>query len=243
MLALSWSIMRPLGWSLWHTCWSVNIHKPHRCWVGCQKWGREGKVLKRGVNGGPERRSKNATASEDAEHPELQQQVQQNKQGPRKIGQGGGRAGTGRGSQGGAGAGKEPFRQRARKRPPAATSKREGTACLEELPRLDADFRGRLPSEAVPSRVHHPQSQPQKNVERFATVALTLQLCFPLMATNKQHIRCTALPDITAVVVCGDNRVLSDTDFFVRGWERPLKKKLLSSITPDKPTTADLLHL
>lgn len=63
------------------------------------------------------------------------------------------------------------------------------------------------------------------------------------MATNIQRISRCSFARHTAVVVCGDKSVgLSDTDFLVPGWERPLYKKLLSVIAPDKPTTADLLR-
>ena len=49
----------------------------------------------------------------------------------------------------------------------------------------------------------------------------------------------SALTDI--LMLCDDRSVgLMDSDF-VRGWERPLQKRILSAISPDKPTTSDLV--
>lgn len=61
-----------------------------------------------------------------------------------------------------------------------------------------------------------------------------------LPADANQQLNRIAKATITMLLCDDQHKGLTALDF-VRGWQRPLKKKLLSAIAPDKPTSVDLV--
>jgi len=81
-------------------------------------------------------------------------------------------------------------------------------------------------------------TMPVKHMGKVATMPLSTSL--PQADAFSQLIRSVRIVLNDILVYCDDSGTTIDSDTYVRGWERPLEKRLLDAVSAGKSATSDL---